>query len=255
MPAVTTFLDAALSRSPGLLVGAACNAAVFAAGSGLLLRGLTPAGVAHAALLGTLVYASFGPGAYALVCLYFLVGSAVTKLKLAQKQREGIAEARSGRRSPASVWGSGLAGAVAAAAALALPGEAVWRLAFVASFASKLADTASSEVGKAYGRTTFLCTTLERVPRGTEGAVSAEGTAAGVAAALFFAAMAAALGQVDGAGAAIVVAAAVVANAAESLLGASQQGKRAWLTNDVVNVLQICLAALLAAALRVALDA
>ena len=49
---------------------------------------------------------------------------------------------------------------------------------------------------QAYGRTTYLATTLRRVPRGTEGAVSAEGTAAGLAAAVAFAALATALGQV-----------------------------------------------------------
>jgi uncharacterized protein (TIGR00297 family) len=67
---------------------------------------------------------------------------------------------------------------------------------FVASFASKLADTSSSEIGKAYGQTTYLITTLQRVPRGTEGAVSLEGTAAGMVAAAGVAGMALALGQV-----------------------------------------------------------
>lgn len=93
----------------------------------VLLAGLTPAAVIHSWVLGTLVYAAFGAGGYLLVCMYFVVGSAVlflptsckcpfcrhpiashlkyamivqvTKLKLAQKQEEGIAEARSGRRS------------------------------------------------------------------------------------------------------------------------------------------------------------
>lgn len=67
---------------------------------------------------------------------------------------------------------------------------------FAASFASKLADTTSSEIGKAYGQTTYLVTTLQRVPRGTEGAVSLEGTAAGVVAAAAVAGLALALGQV-----------------------------------------------------------
>lgn len=71
---------------------------------------------------------------------------------------------------------------------------------FAASFASKLADTTSSEIGKAYGQTTYLITTLQRVPRGTEGAVSLEGTAAGVVAAAGVAGMAYALGQVGGEG-------------------------------------------------------
>lgn len=70
------------------------------------------------------------------------------------------------------------------------------QMGFAASFASKLADTTSSEIGKAYGRTTYLITTLQRVPRGTEGAVSLEGTAAGAAAAAGLGGIAYALGQV-----------------------------------------------------------
>lgn len=42
-------------------------------------------------------------------------------------------------------------------------------LGYVASIATKLADTFASEIGKAYGKTTFLITTLERVEPGTEG--------------------------------------------------------------------------------------
>ena len=41
--------------------------------------GLTPAGVAHSWVLGTAVYSAFGPAGYMLVCLYFLLGSAVSK--------------------------------------------------------------------------------------------------------------------------------------------------------------------------------
>lgn len=59
--------------------------------------------------------------------------------------------------------------------------------------------------------------------------------------------------QVSWAGAAIVAAAAVVANTAESYLGAVVQGKVDWLTNDTVNMLQITLAAALAVAMQQAL--
>ena len=58
------------------------------------------------------------------------------------------------------------------------------------------ADTASSEIGKAYGRRTFLITTLRPVPPGTEGAVSLEGTTAGAVAALLVALVGAAGGLV-----------------------------------------------------------
>ena len=45
------------------------------------------------------------------------------------------------------------------------------------------------------------------------------------------------------------MAAAFVANLAESYLGAAVQGRVAWLSNDLVNVLQISLAAALGVAL------
>jgi hypothetical protein len=51
---------------------------------------------------------------------------------------------------------------------------------------------------QAYGKTTYLITSLQLVPRGTEGAVSLEGTMAGLGAAALYAATALALGQVGG---------------------------------------------------------
>jgi uncharacterized membrane protein len=49
---------------------------------------------------------------------------------------------------------------------------------------------------QAYGKTTYLITNLKLVPRGTEGAVSLEGTLAGLGAAAAYAAVAMAIGQV-----------------------------------------------------------
>ena len=52
--------------------------------------------------------------------------------------------------------------------------------------------------------------------------------------------------QVDLSDAAMVAAAAVAANIFESYLGAVVQDKVSWLTNDIVNAIQISVAALLA---------
>ena len=70
------------------------------------------------------------------------------------------------------------------------------RLAFVAALAHGGSDTIASEIGKAFGRTTLSMTTLARVPPGTSGAMSLEGTAAGVAGALALGAVGVALGLV-----------------------------------------------------------
>eukprot|EP00884_Botryococcus_braunii_P004843 jgi/Botrbrau1/1435/Bobra.0063s0126.1 len=193
-PALQNFLQAAVQPSPGLSTGLMVNSTVFVLGITVLLRGLTLAGVGpcmafgHINILciwawgistGLLVTSSSGQRCLLLLCM-------VTKIKLEQKQKEGIAEARSGRRSPASVYGSGAAGMACAALALLTQDIQVWQIGFVASFVSKLSDTMSSEIGKAYGKTTYLITTMQRVPRGTEGAISAEGTAAGAFAAVAF---------------------------------------------------------------------
>jgi uncharacterized membrane protein len=53
-------------------------------------------------------------------------------------------------------------------------------------------------------------------------------------------------GQVTPVDAALVAAAATAANLFESVLGAAVQGRVAWLSNDVVNALQISVAAALA---------
>lgn len=77
---------------------------------------------------------------------------------MAQKEAQGVAEKKKGRRGPGSVIGSSAAGCVCAFLSIhGIGGEAftrLWRLGFVASFCTKLSDTVSSEIGKAYGKTT-----------------------------------------------------------------------------------------------------
>ena len=77
---------------------------------------------------------------------------------MAQKEAQGVAEKRKGRRGPGSVVGSSAAGCVCAFLSIfGVGGTAfshLWELGFVASFCTKLSDTVSSEIGKAYGKTT-----------------------------------------------------------------------------------------------------
>ena len=64
-----------LASHPGWPVGLGANTLVFVSGIRFLLSGLTWPGVLHSWFLGSSIYAAFGPGGYALVCLYFIVGS------------------------------------------------------------------------------------------------------------------------------------------------------------------------------------
>lgn len=216
---------------------------------------LTPAGYLHAWILGVLTWGCLGWPGYTVVMVYFLVGSGVTRIGMAKKEAAGIAEKRSGARGPENVWGSALTAtlcAVGVAIAQARSAPAVWplllQLGYVASFSTKLSDTTASEVGKAYGKRTFLITTLKPVPAGTEGAVSLEGTLAGVVGSVAIAIVGWAVGLIDPIGTGLCLVAAFLATNAESVIGATLQTRFPWLTNEVVNILNTLIGAIAAIA-------
>jgi uncharacterized protein (TIGR00297 family) len=98
---------------------------------------------------------------------------------------------------------------------------------------------------QAYGKTTYLATSFALVPRGTEGAISLEGTAAGVFAAFFMTLVALSLNFIGLKGVVCATIASIIANYAESLIGARFQGGLNWLSNDIVNIIQISIASVL----------
>jgi uncharacterized protein (TIGR00297 family) len=212
---------------------------------------LTPAGLLHAWILGVIVWVTLGWQGYAVVVFYFLVGSAVTKIGMAEKEAAGIAEKRSGARGPENVWGSALIATLCALGTLVVPREfyPLLALGYVASFSTKLSDTSASEIGKAYGRHTFLITTLKPAPRGTEGAVSLEGTIAGVSGSVAIAIVAHLVGLISFAGIVICIVAAFIATNLESVIGATLQHRFTWLTNELVNVINTLIGAISAIAL------
>lgn len=209
---------------------------------------LTPAGWVHAGILGTVLWGSLGWRGWLAVVVYLALGSAVTKVGFKAKQASGLAEARGGRRGPENVWGSALVAAILAGLTPFAGARATLLLmGFAASLAAKLADTFGSEIGKRWGRHTVLITTLRPVPRGTEGAISLEGTAASVLGSALMAVVMAGLGVIETPQAlALVTAVGVGATLVESWIGASLQSRLPWLTNEAVNALQTLVAALLA---------
>jgi uncharacterized protein (TIGR00297 family) len=230
------------------LIAAGLNSVLLAIAFFIPKKLLTPAGYLHAWILGVLIWGTLGWQGYAVVMFYFLVGSAVTRIGMAQKEAEGIAEKRAGARGPENVWGSALTGTLCAVATLFWdsPLKELFLLAYVASFSTKLADTTASEVGKAYGKRTFLITTLQPVPRGTEGAVSLEGTLAGIVASVAIALVGWGVGLINLWGIFWCVLAAFIATNIESLIGATLQSRLAWLTNEIVNIINTTIGAIAA---------
>ncbi|XP_077228808.1 integral membrane protein (Protein of unknown function DUF92, transmembrane) isoform X2 [Tasmannia lanceolata] len=230
--AVSGVLDLIQASPPTWESAILNNVLIFLLGSPILVTGLSISGIGTAFLLGTLTWRAFGASGFLLVAIYFVIGTAVTKLKIAQKEALGVAEKRKGRRGPGSVIGSSAAGCVCAFLSIYGIGGAafsgLWQLGFVASFCTKLSDTVSSEIGKAYGKTTYLVTTFKVVPRGTEGAVSVEGTAAGIFASSLLAVVGCFLGEINAPEAVICIIASQIANLGESVIGAALQEKEGF---------------------------
>ncbi|MEA5534250.1 TIGR00297 family protein [Crocosphaera sp. XPORK-15E] len=206
---------------------------------------LTLWGYIHAWILGVIVWGTLGWKGYTIVMFYFLVGSAVTRIGMAQKEAAGIAEKRSGMRGPENVWGSALIATICAVGTLFMdsPWPSLLILGYVASFSTKLSDTTASEVGKAYGKRTFLITTLKPVPPGTEGAISLEGTLAGMIASAVIAALGWGLGLINLIGIIWCIIAAFIATNLESVIGATLQEKWQWMTNEIVNIINTLIGA------------
>jgi uncharacterized protein (TIGR00297 family) len=220
---------------------------------------LTERGWIHAAALGTMLWGSLGWRGWLAVVVYLVLGSLVTRIGFSNKQRRGLAEAREGSRGPENVWGSAAVGAGLALVLAALPQDSIlWRhlvlIGFSASFAAKLADTFGSELGKRWGRTTLLITTLRPVAPGTDGAISLEGTLASAVGSVVMTLALWGLSSPElplipnAMAAGVVMVVGLLATLAESVLGAVVQNRVGWLSNELINALQTLLAAVLAIA-------
>lgn len=225
-----------------LLVGLAVNAVI--ALLAWSLRAIDVAGALSAVVIGTAITASLGLTGLALMVAFFVIGSAATRLGYAVKAARGIAQEKGGARGWRHAWANGAVPAFLAlmAGLIASPLHDLLVLAYAASVATAAADTCSSEVGKAYGRRTFLITSLRPVAPGTEGAVSLEGTLGGLGGGTLVAFLGASVG-LYGAGAALLVGlAGLLGSLAESVIGTVAE-RRGWMGNDLLNALNTAIGA------------
>jgi uncharacterized protein (TIGR00297 family) len=146
--------------------------------AGYAVRAVDLSGALVGWILGGIVILGGGPPMYSALLAFFVIGTACTRLGYARKAKAGLAQEQGGRR--------GAGHAIANVGVAALCAIACWRgLGLVPLFmgitalATASADTVASEIGQLISRRTFLPLTFRRVERGTEGAVSIEGTLAG----------------------------------------------------------------------------
>jgi len=223
----------------GALVNAVLAAAAYAA------KSVSVSGALSGFVLGTALFTFGGWRGFLMLFVFFVLGTVATKLGYRRKAALGIAQEKGGRRGVKNAVANTLAGVLFAFLAVSTASPEVFTAALVAAFATAVCDTVSSEVGQAYGRTHLLITNFRRVPAGTDGAVSLEGTLAGLAASLVLAGIAWQIELVTLPVAGIVAAAGFAGATIESYLGATVK-KLHTLDNELTNFANTMIGALIA---------
>ncbi|MDC3069724.1 TIGR00297 family protein [Prochlorococcus sp. AH-736-D21] len=208
---------------------------------------MTRGGWISAGILGTILWGCLSWQGWVSVVIYLLLGSLVTKIGFKFKKEQGIAEKRGGRRGPENVWGSAATGLfLAIMTKFNAANLVIFKIGFAASFAAKLADTFGSEIGKRFGKDTYLITSFKKVERGTEGGISLEGTLASILGSIFMAYIMLLLSLISTKSHFIIVAASgFLATLSESIIGAKFQNKYK-LSNEMVNAIQTSIASVFA---------
>lgn len=209
-------------------------------------------GMLTGVLLGLVTIVLGGIGWFAVLIAFYAIGGLASKYRFEQKAERGVAQENQGARGTGNVLANSAVALVAVVGYAATYEIAVigtlFAFAFAGAVATAMADTLSSEIGGLYDDPRLI-TTFEPVDPGTDGAITLQGKLAGIAGALFIAALAV-LGMDVGEptiGGAVVVVAGVAGMTVDSLLGAVIEGDRVG--NQAVNFLATLAGALVALAL------
>lgn len=236
-----------LSRLPmALPMAAVANAAVGFAGyaAGTVSR----SGAVVGAAIGTTIFVAAGWQGWVLLLACFLCAAVTSRMGLHRKTLLGIAEERGGRRGPGNAIANTGVATIAALLAVLSYGQDAGLIAMAAALVAGASDTIASEIGKAWGSRTWSLVPPQVVRAGTSGAMSLEGTAAGLVGAAALAALAAYLQIVPGAALVPIVAGSSIGALVESLLAANLEPP-GILNNDALNFINTAVAAYAAVAL------
>lgn len=228
-----------------VLVGLTVNAVLAAAG--YAAQSVKASGVIAGILLGTVLWAFLDWRGYCLLLAFFVIGAGCTRLGWEAKSAKRLAQEEEGRRSARHAFANTAVAIACGVFAVTAPPpgslELFFLVACASAFATAAADTAGTEIGQLWGRRTFLLTTLKPVPPGTDGAVSLEGSLAGIFAAVLIGATGAAVGLYPWFGVVAVTFAALLGSTVESLIGALVEGDE-LLDNEALNFVNTLVGAL-----------
>jgi uncharacterized protein (TIGR00297 family) len=239
-------IAAALAATSVMPIALLLNAAV--AWAGHAARTVSVSGAIVGAVIGTVIYLCTGWRGWVLLLAAFACAAVTSRMGLERKTLLGIAEERGGRRGAGNAIANTGVAAVAGILSVVSFGQVPGLIAFAAALTAGASDTIASEIGKAWGRRTLAIVPPRPVQPGTPGAVSLEGTAAGLVGAAALAVLANELGLIPGPAIVPIVAGATVGSLVESLLAATFEGP-GLLNNDALNLINTAVAAFVAVSL------
>lgn len=178
-----------------------------------MAKALDTSGAIASCAVGGGVAAGLGLAGLAPLVVFFVAGSAATRVGWAHKKAAGTAERGEGARGAGRVLAKGGVAAVAALWPAACAGPAM-----AGALAAALGDTLGTEFGTLARGKPRLLPTFREVDAGTPGAVSLQGTAAAVLGAALVASAGAATGLFSWTGAPLVVLAGLIGALGESLV-------------------------------------
>ncbi|MGN6438604.1 MAG: DUF92 domain-containing protein [Agriterribacter sp.] len=198
---------------------------------------LTSAAAVAGGISAFVIFAATGMTGIALLAAFFIMGVAATTHHWKEKQRYGLTDNEKGARTSGQVLANaGVAVIVSILVLLNRLGLHTGLLMVAGSFASAAADTVSSEMGNVYGRRFYDILSLKKSTRGINGAISLEGTLAGMAASFLMAFIYYIAGGQETAHIPIIVVAGTIGNIADSVLGTTLENRK-LLSNNAVNFL------------------
>jgi uncharacterized protein (TIGR00297 family) len=234
----------------------------------LALRAATPAGALSGGMICLILLSGTSSSQYPIVrcaltplAVLFVLTFLATRAGRQKKMKAGLAEGRRGRSAAQVIANLSIAALSVSSLGFSLvmggktccgtPYHKTWvypamTLMCLSALVEATADTVSSEMGQAFGGDPLMIVGLHRVPPGTDGAVTALGSGAGVVAGVLVALAGGWAMRLNVGGVLIALGAGICGLFFDSFLGATLE-QRGWIGNDLVNFTSTLFAAVLAA--------
>ncbi len=206
-------------------------------------RAVTLAGAATGVFVAAGLYYSAGHTGLALLAVFFVSGTLVTRYRGKEKQKFSSGTKEKNGRTATQVLANSGAALLSALGLLLLPEQKdAWFLGMAAAFAAATADTWSSELGIVWGKTIFRPFSKSQALAGDNGVISLEGSIAGIMGNLLIALV---FHWLAFPAYGVLLLAGTIGNLADTWLGEFAENK-GRLGNNAVNFLSTLIASLLA---------